>query len=74
MARAPSSSPLLLLLLVAAAAVTTSVAATLDGSASGNWTEELRWAARRERRGWRRARRKAFENGLGRTPQMGYVT
>jgi alpha-galactosidase len=68
MARAPSSSSLLLVLLVAA--VTTS-AATLDGapgSAAGNLTEELRWAARR---GWRRARRKAFENGLGRTPQMG---
>jgi alpha-galactosidase len=66
MARAPSSSSLLLVLLVAAAA-----AATLDGapgSAAGNLTEELRWAARRARRGWRR---KAFENGLGRTPQMG---
>jgi alpha-galactosidase len=66
MARAPSSSSLLLVLLVAAAA-----AATLDGapgSAAGNLTEELRWAARR---GWRRTRRKAFQNGLGRTPQMG---
>jgi hypothetical protein len=40
MARAPSSSSLLLVLLVAAA--------TLDGapgSAAGNLTEELRWAA-----------------------------
>jgi alpha-galactosidase len=69
MARARSSSSLLLVLLVAAAA-----AATLDGapgSAAGNLTEELRWAARRARRGWRRTRRKAFQNGLGRTPQMG---
>lgn len=71
-----SSSSLLLVLLVAAAAAVTASAVTLDGAAGlpGNLTEELRWAARRARRGWRRARRKAFENGLGRTPQMGYVT
>ncbi|KAK3152942.1 hypothetical protein QOZ80_2BG0165600 [Eleusine coracana subsp. coracana] len=75
MARAvTSSSSLLLVLLVAAAAAVTTSAVTLEGvgvgvgTAAGNLTEELR----RARRGWRRARRKAFENGLGRTPQMGW--
>ncbi|TVU02388.1 hypothetical protein EJB05_52122 [Eragrostis curvula] len=63
-------SLVLLLLLAAAAAVTTTSEAA--GVVSGNWTEELRAAARRNRRGWRRARRKVYENGLGRAPQMGW--
>jgi alpha-galactosidase len=72
MARGARSSPLLLLALLAvAAAATAAEAARFPG---GNWTEELRGAARRGRHGhgyvWRH-RRRAFENGLGRTPQMG---
>lgn len=68
MARASSSSsppsPRLLLLLLVA------VAATLlpEAAALGNFTAESRGARWRSRR----ARRRAFENGLGRTPQMGY--
>lgn len=77
MARAPSSwtpSLALVLLVVAAAAAASSEAARVP-AAVGNWTgEELRGAAARRggRHGWR-SRRRAFENGLGRTPQMGYV-
>ncbi|BAF26853.2 alpha-galactosidase precursor [Oryza sativa Japonica Group] len=68
MARASSSSsppsPRLLLLLLVA------VAATLlpEAAALGNFTAESRGARWRSRR----ARRRAFENGLGRTPQMGW--
>jgi hypothetical protein len=65
MARAWSSSLLLVLLLaVTAAAVagaTVPLAAVVDGNAS---SVELRA---------RRARRRTSENGLGKTPQMGYV-
>jgi alpha-galactosidase len=75
MARAPSSwtpSLAMVLLVVAAAAVAVSSEAARVPAAVGNWTgEELRGAA--ARRGGRRSRRRAFENGLGRTPQMGYV-
>ena len=64
MARASPSSLALVLIIVAAAAVVTASEA-VRVPAVGNWTEELRGAAAR------RARRRAFENGLGRTPQMG---
>lgn len=74
MARAPSSwtpSLAMVLLVVAAAAVAVSSEAARVPAAVGNWTgEELRGAA--ARRGGRRSRRRAFENGLGRTPQMGW--
>lgn len=63
-----------MVLLVVAAVVASSEAARVP-AAVGNWTgEELRGAAARRggRHGWR-SRRRAFENGLGRTPQMGYV-
>ncbi|ONM05538.1 Alpha-galactosidase 2 [Zea mays] len=74
MARAPSSwtpSLAMVLLVVAAAAVVASSEAARVPAAVGNWTgEELRGAA--ARRGGRRSRRRAFENGLGRTPQMGW--
>ncbi|XP_062205361.1 alpha-galactosidase-like [Phragmites australis] len=56
MARASSWRSLLLVLLVA---VATSEGARVS---VGNWTEELRGAARR----------RVFENGLGMTPQMGW--
>ena len=69
---APSSwSSLVLVLVVAATALTASEAIRVP--AVGNWTEELRGAAARrarQRHGWQ-SRRRAFENGLGRTPQMG---
>ncbi|KAG2548203.1 hypothetical protein PVAP13_9KG150800 [Panicum virgatum] len=78
MARGPSTPSLLLALLVAAAAVAASEASGAP-AAVGNWTEELRGAGRRGRHGrgyvWRsrsRSRRRTFENGLGRTPQMGW--
>ncbi|OEL20925.1 Alpha-galactosidase [Dichanthelium oligosanthes] len=67
MAPGPSSSSsllLLALLVAAAAAVTVSEAGRVS---VGNWTEELRVAGRHGR-----SRRRAFENGLGRTPQMGW--
>ncbi|CAN6282633.1 unnamed protein product [Urochloa humidicola] len=75
MARGTSTcSSLLLALIVAAAAVTASEAARVP-AAAGNWTEVLSGAPRRARHGhgyvWRH-RRRAFENGLGRTPQMGW--
>ncbi|CAL4942566.1 unnamed protein product [Urochloa decumbens] len=78
MARGPStwsSSSLLLALLVAAAAAATASEAARVPAAVGNWTEVLSGAPRRARHGhgyvWRH-RRRAFENGLGRTPQMGW--
>ena len=78
MARAPSwSSPLVLVLIIVATAVAAVTASeAIRVPAVGNWTEELRGAATtrraRQRHGWR-SRRRTFENGLGRTPQMGYV-
>ncbi|XP_040383981.1 alpha-galactosidase [Oryza brachyantha] len=61
MARASTSLLPLLLLLVA-------VALLPEADAAGNFTAESRGARWRSRR----ARRRAFENGLGRTPQMGW--
>jgi alpha-galactosidase len=78
MARAPrwwSSSSLALVLIIVAAAAAVTASEAVRVPAVGNWTEELRGAAARrarQRHGWR-SRRRAFENGLGRTPQMGYV-
>ena len=68
MARAwsSSSSLLLVLLAVAATAVAGARAPGHLAEVSGNATTSA------ELRG-RRARRKALQNGLGRTPQMGYV-
>ncbi|KAL5231800.1 hypothetical protein ABZP36_030576 [Zizania latifolia] len=58
----PATAPRLLILLLAA--LTLLPAAAVEG----NFTAEARGARWRSRR----ARRRAFENGLGRTPQMGW--
>jgi alpha-galactosidase len=71
MARAPSSSSSLVLVLVVVAAAAVTASEAIRVPAAGNWTEELRGAAtRRARHRWR-SRRRALENGLGRTPQWG---
>ncbi|CAM0956664.1 unnamed protein product [Alopecurus aequalis] len=65
MARASGSSLLLVLLAAAAAAVAGARAPHLSEVAGNATYAELRGRGRR-------ARRKAYENGLGKTPQMGW--
>jgi alpha-galactosidase len=65
MARAWSSSLLLVVLLAVAATAVAGARVPLAAAVDGNGTSvELRV---------RRGRRRATENGLGKTPQMGYV-